>query len=222
MEATKQMHLWRSSDILVVHLKRFGVDQYNMRSRLNTFVDVPLGEVDFSPYFAPDSPFRDQNNRYRLYAVSNHTGGSVVEAYIVVFRFFLQFFTCFSFDCSAHGGHYYAYCRPNDGDDWVEFNDSAVHDDVEPVITKAAYILFFRRVNDCPRTLENLRAADARCREDGEWMKDALTASAESHGACVVDAGEAPSPVRTSYHSSLSDGEQDRDEKKENHEFYFI
>ena len=128
----------------------------------------------------------------------------------------MQFFTCLSFNCSAHGGHYYAYCRPNDGDDWVEFNDSAVHDDVEPVITKAAYILFFRRVNDCPRTLENLRAADARCREDGEWMKDALTASAESHGACVVDAGEAPSPVRTRYHGSFSDGEQDRDEKREN------
>ena len=146
----------------------------------------------------------------------------------VVFRVFLQVFTCCSFDCSAHGGHYYAYCRPNDGDDWVEFNDSAVRDDVEPVITKAAYILFFRRVNDCPRTLENLRAADARCREDGEWMKDALSASAESRGACVVDPGAAsvyapaPSPVRTSYHSSLSDGEQDRDEKRENHEFYFI
>ena len=74
-DASKQMHLWRSSDILIVHLKRFGVDEYNMRSRLNTFVDVPLGEVDFSPYFASDSPFRDQNNRYRLYAVSNHTGG---------------------------------------------------------------------------------------------------------------------------------------------------
>jgi len=88
---------------------------------------------------------------------------------------------------SYGGGHYYAYCRPNDGDDWVEFNDSAVRDDVEPVITKAAYILFFRRVNDCPRTLENLRAADARCREDGEWMKDALSASPESRGACVVD-----------------------------------
>ena len=75
VDASKQMHLWRSSDILIVHLKRFGVDQRNMRSRLNAFVDVPLGEVDFTPYFAPDSPFRDQNNRYRLYAVSNHTGG---------------------------------------------------------------------------------------------------------------------------------------------------
>jgi ubiquitin C-terminal hydrolase len=78
VEATKQMHLWRSSDILVVYLKRFGVSDHGVRSRLNTFVDVPLGEVDFSLYFAPDSPFRDQNNRYRLYAVSNHTGGSVV------------------------------------------------------------------------------------------------------------------------------------------------
>jgi hypothetical protein len=110
----------------------------------------------------------------------------------------------------------------------VEFNDSSVHDDVEPVITKAAYILFFRRVYDCPRTLENLRAGDARCREDGEWMKDALSASAESRGACVVDAGEgaasgyapAPSPVRTSNYSSLSDGEQDRDDKRENYPFY--
>jgi hypothetical protein len=30
--------------------------------------------VNFSPYFAPDSPFRDGNNTYRLYAVSNHIG----------------------------------------------------------------------------------------------------------------------------------------------------
>jgi ubiquitin C-terminal hydrolase len=75
LEASKQMHFWRSSDILIVHLKRFGVDQNKMRIRLNTFVDVPLGEVDFDPYFAPDSPFRGKNNRYRLYAVSNHLGG---------------------------------------------------------------------------------------------------------------------------------------------------
>jgi hypothetical protein len=58
-----------------VHLKRFGVDEANMRCCLDTFVDVPLGELDFSPYFAPESPFRDQPNKYRLYAVANHTGG---------------------------------------------------------------------------------------------------------------------------------------------------
>jgi len=75
VDASKQMHLWRSSDILIVHLKRFGLSESGFRSRLNTFVDVPLGEVDFTPYFAPDSPFRHQDNRYRLYAVSNHTGG---------------------------------------------------------------------------------------------------------------------------------------------------
>jgi ubiquitin C-terminal hydrolase len=74
VEATKQMHIWRASDILIVHLKRFGVSE-GFRNRLSAFVDVPLGEVDFSPYFSPDSPFRDQNNRFRLYAVSNHAGG---------------------------------------------------------------------------------------------------------------------------------------------------
>ena len=73
--ATKQLHIWRASDILIVQLKRFEVSDDGERSRLNAFVDVPLGEVDFAPYFAPDSPFKDQNNRYRLYAVSNHTGG---------------------------------------------------------------------------------------------------------------------------------------------------
>ncbi len=121
-----------------MQLKRFIVSDRGVRSRLNTFADVPLGDVDFSPYFAPDSPFRDQDNRYRLYAVSNHTG-------------------------DAEGGHYFAYCRPNDGVQWVEFNDHDVSEDVEPVITKAAYILFFRRVSDTPRTLENLKLMDIRC-----------------------------------------------------------
>ena len=75
VEATKQMHIWRASDILIVHLKRFGIDHHNVRHRLNAFVGVPLGEVDFAPYFAPNSPFRDQTNRYRLYAVANHAVG---------------------------------------------------------------------------------------------------------------------------------------------------
>ena len=75
VQATKQLHIWRASDILIVHLKRFEVSVDGVHSRLNALVDVPLGEVDFAPYFAPNSPFRDQNNKYRLYAVSNHTGG---------------------------------------------------------------------------------------------------------------------------------------------------
>jgi ubiquitin C-terminal hydrolase len=67
VEAYKQINLWRSSDIFIVHLKRF----VNSGERVNTLVDISLGEVDFTPYFAPNSPFKE-NNKYRLYAVCNH------------------------------------------------------------------------------------------------------------------------------------------------------
>ena len=74
VEATKQMHIWRASDILIVHFNRYRVDQFNNRIKLHAFVGVPLGDVDFAPYFAPESPFKEKNTLYRLYAVSNHNG----------------------------------------------------------------------------------------------------------------------------------------------------
>jgi hypothetical protein len=52
----------------------------------------------------------------------------------------------------------------------VEFNDGSVHPSPNPVITKDAYVLFFRRVSDAPRTLESLRAMDDRCRGDSSWV----------------------------------------------------
>ena len=91
--------------------------------------------------------------------------------------------------CSAHGGHYYAYCRPNDGEQWVEFNDGSVHQSVDPVITKAAYILFFRRISSVSRTLENLRAEDQRCLDGSDWMKELPSEPVESSGA-VYDGRE--------------------------------
>ncbi len=91
--------------------------------------------------------------------------------------------------CSAHGGHYYAYCRPNDGEQWVEFNDGSVHQSVDPVITKAAYILFFRRISSVSRTLENLRAEDQRCLDGSDWMRELPSEPAESSGA-VYDGRE--------------------------------
>ena len=64
----------------------------------------------------------------------------------------------------------------------MEFNDSVVRENVVPVITKATYVLFFRRVSDAPRTLESLMASDDRCREDSSWMQE-LQDAAEGGGA---------------------------------------
>ena len=83
---------------------------------------------------------------------------------------------------SCDDGHYCAYCRPNDGEQWVEFNDSSVYPNPNHVITKDAYVLFFRRVSDAPRTLESLRARDDRCREDSSWMQE-LEQAPERGGA---------------------------------------
>ena len=65
----------------------------------------------------------------------------------------------------------------------MEFNDSVVREDVDPVITKATYVLFFRRVSDAPRTLESLRASDDRCREGSSSMQELLSSLAVSQGA---------------------------------------
>ena len=61
------MTIWRLPDILVVHLVR-----HSPGGRINTHVNVPLGEFDFTPYLP--SPLNMDTYRYRLYAVSNHLG----------------------------------------------------------------------------------------------------------------------------------------------------
>ncbi len=73
VEATKQQTIWRASDVVIVQLKRFKTSGAES-SRIDALVDVPLEAVDLTPYFAPTSPFRDENNTFRLYAVTNHTG----------------------------------------------------------------------------------------------------------------------------------------------------
>ncbi len=63
----------------------------------------------------------------------------------------------------------------------MRFDDARV-DLVQPsdVITKDAYVLFFRRVFDAPSSLENLRAHDARCQEGSEWLKELAKEAAGS------------------------------------------
>jgi ubiquitin C-terminal hydrolase len=70
--ARKQLHIWRASDTIIIQLKRFRVVD-GVRTRINNFVDVPE-ELDLGPYIAQGSPYRGENNRFRLYAVSNHIG----------------------------------------------------------------------------------------------------------------------------------------------------
>jgi ubiquitin carboxyl-terminal hydrolase 8 len=134
---TQQRKLWRTSEILVVQLVRFKFVSENGGEihKLSNLVQFSLDEVDFSPYFALDSPFKDCS-KYRLYAVSNHSG-------------------------NVDKGHYWAYCRPNDGSQWVEFDDDKRVRNLNPddIVSNHAYMLFFRRVSSTASAVASQQAA---------------------------------------------------------------
>ncbi|KAL4606707.1 hypothetical protein ACB092_09G122800 [Castanea dentata] len=119
-QAIKKLDLWRLPEILVIHLKRFSYNRL-FKNKLETFVDFPVDDLNFSTYIAhKNSQF---SNRYILYAISNHYGG-------------------------LGGGHYTASINLGYGM-WYEFDDEKVNPVSEDRIkTSAAYVLFYRRVPD--------------------------------------------------------------------------
>ncbi|KAL8496254.1 hypothetical protein ACS0TY_020096 [Phlomoides rotata] len=119
-QAGKKLDLWRLPEILVIHLKRFSYSRF-LKNKLETFVDFPFHDLDLADYIAHKGGQSSQ--RYMLYAISNHYG-------------------------SMGGGHYTAFVR-HGGDRWYDFDDSHVSSISEDKIkTSAAYVLFYRRVED--------------------------------------------------------------------------
>lgn len=119
-QASKKLDLWRLPEILVVHLKRFSYSRY-MKNKLDTFVNFPIHDLNMSKYVKPTSR-GDQHPVYELYAVINHYGG-------------------------LGGGHYSAYAKLVEEDNWYHFDDSHVSSVNEDEIRRsAAYVLFYRRV----------------------------------------------------------------------------
>ncbi|XP_053325247.1 ubiquitin carboxyl-terminal hydrolase 19 isoform X2 [Spea bombifrons] len=128
-EASKQLMLWRLPNILIIQLKRFSFRTFIWRDKINDMVDFPVRNLDLST-FCIGQKEDHQQPIYDLYAVINHYGGMI-------------------------GGHYTAYARlPNDKNSqrsdvgWRLFDDSTVTTvDESQVVTRYAYVLFYRRRN---------------------------------------------------------------------------
>lgn len=104
----------------MIHLKRFSYSRF-LKNKLETYVDFPTHDLDLSNYIAKKGG--QCSHRYILYAISNHYG-------------------------SMGGGHYTAFVH-HGGDQWYDFDDSHVSPVSEDKIkTSAAYVLFYRRVED--------------------------------------------------------------------------
>ncbi|CAR27483.1 hypothetical protein ZYGR_0I07580 [Zygosaccharomyces rouxii] len=117
-QATKQIQLWDTPDVLLIHLKRFE----NLRSfsdKIDEVVHFPITGLDMSPYLVNKGDPR--GTIYDLVAVDNHYGG-------------------------LGGGHYTAYAKNVDDSKWYYFDDSRVTETTpERGIASSAYLLFYVR-----------------------------------------------------------------------------
>lgn len=92
--ASKKFDLWKTPDILVVHLKRFSSSGYR-RDKLDILVDFPVEELDLTHRVIDKVSGKEEI--YDLFAVDDHWGG-------------------------LGGGHYTAFAKNFINDTWYEYN----------------------------------------------------------------------------------------------------
>ncbi|KAF2426597.1 UCH-domain-containing protein [Tothia fuscella] len=146
--ASKQLEIWTTPDILVVHLKRFSANR-QFRDKIDVLVDFPIEGLDLNGKVGLTE---GKNMTYDLFAVDNHYGG-------------------------LGGGHYTAFAKNFVDNEWYEYNDSMVsRRQPSAVVTTAAYLLFYRRRSanalgsaNLDQIVHNLKnPADSETNSDGD------------------------------------------------------
>lgn len=97
--ATKKFELWKTPDILVMHLKRFS-SQALRRDKLDVLVDFPIEGLDLTSRVIESED--GKHEIYDLFAVDDHYGG-------------------------LGGGHYTAFAKNFIDGQWYEYNGKKHH-----------------------------------------------------------------------------------------------
>jgi ubiquitin carboxyl-terminal hydrolase 4/11 len=92
--ASKKFELWKTPDILVMHLKRFSSSAMR-RDKLDVFVDFPIQGLDLTSRVIETEEGKQEV--YDLFAVDDHWGG-------------------------LGGGHYTAFAKNFVDNEWYEYN----------------------------------------------------------------------------------------------------
>ena len=92
--ASKKFELWKTPDILVMHLKRFSSTQHR-RDKLDVLVDFPIEGLDLTSRVIETE--EGKTEIYDLFAVDDHWGG-------------------------LGGGHYTAFAKNFVDSEWYEYN----------------------------------------------------------------------------------------------------
>ena len=112
---------------MIICLQRFKSHNIYFKDKLEDKVEFPLTGLDMSPYALCHEDGLGQAVKpiYDLYAVSNHYG-------------------------SLAFGHYTAYSKNPETNNWYDFNDSSVNifsdmSTESEVVSNAAYVLYYIR-----------------------------------------------------------------------------
>mmetsp|Transcript_26939 Transcript_26939/g.58892 ORF Transcript_26939/g.58892 Transcript_26939/m.58892 type:complete len:512 (-) Transcript_26939:53-1588(-) len=125
VDATKRFDLWMLPPILIVHLKRFKFMSDGSRCKIEQPVQYPVSGWDLSR--GMQGTRGGVHPSYDLYAVSNHSGGT------------LGF------------GHYTAMALDRFDEEWYEFNDSScqrVGPNSGLGFSSSCYLMFYNRVEE--------------------------------------------------------------------------
>jgi hypothetical protein len=130
--ADKKMDVWSLAPVLVLHLKRFVGGRSGAARKFDGFVDFPE-VLDMTKYVV--GPQKHESLQYKLFAVSEHSGG-------------------------LGGGHYTAHARVTQSGyrkgKWYSFNDSSVRVAGEGAWQQSsAYVLFYEREEDEPEEADS-------------------------------------------------------------------
>lgn len=114
----KKTSFWSFPPVLIINLKRYKDAIRKDQRPVACPVQV---ELDLSTYSVS---YNKRTYRYKLYAVCNHSGGSIL------------------------GGHYTACVSPTDSDgEWYQFNDTEINQvEDRTVVSSQTSCLFYRRV----------------------------------------------------------------------------
>lgn len=114
-QATKQIQLWNTPDILLIHLKRFE-SQRSFSDKIDDVVYFPIEGLDMDDYVVESGP---DGSMYDLIAVDNHYGG-------------------------IGGGHYTAYVKHDDKWFYFD-DSRVTETDPQRSVAGSAYLLFYIR-----------------------------------------------------------------------------
>ncbi|EPE07342.1 ubiquitin specific peptidase 11 [Ophiostoma piceae UAMH 11346] len=157
--ASKKFDLWKTPDILVVHLKRFSSSGWR-RDKLDMRVDFPVEGLDITKRVLDRQTGKVEI--YDLIGVDDHWGG-------------------------LGGGHYTAFARNFIDGQWYEYNDSSVSrvSNTSSVVSAAAYLLFYRRRSSEPLGGPRFHRIEAKFK--AKYMPDEEEESEDSEASDASD-----------------------------------